>query len=280
MKIVSKYKDFYDFITQDYDADLVYVREPIIVYKNYYSLYEKKDQLEPYHSRNFSYYSRMNNIGKMYFSNQVFGIYPFVYAQPILNVVYNTVGQYADYITIVLSKTVIDNILNKDTRDEAIKDLKTAAMNELVASGKPYDHNIKLEYNYKDNKELAETLKHCVWKTECPEIFYEMKAPVFVRYSDLVFNDDSAYINNWLSYKTLGKEEWNKNNPLYVANISFNKLTANILKYWYHELFDINTYINIENFLWSIKQEPISTPDNNTKIIAHGFDLKTSFRKM
>ena len=280
MKIVSKYKDFYDFITQDYDADLVYVREPIVVYTSYYKLYEKKDQFEYYHSRNFSYYSRMNNIGEMYFSNQVFGIYPFVYAQPILNIVYNTIGQYADYITIVLSKTVIDNILNKDTRDEALKDLKTTAMNELIASGKPYDHNIKLEYNHKDNKELAEILKHCVWKTECPEIFYEMKAPVFVKYSNLVFDDDSAYINNWQTYKTLGKEEWNKNNPLYVANISFNKLSANILKYWYHELFDLNTYINIENFLWSIKQEPISTPDNNTKIVAHGFDLKTSFRKM
>ena len=43
---------------------------------------------------------------------------------------------------------------------------------------------------------------------------------------------------------------------------------------------DLNTYINIENFLWSVKQEPISNPDNNTKILAHGFDLKTSFRKM
>ena len=39
-------------------------------------------------------------------------------------------------------------------------------------------------------------------------------------------------------------------------------------------------YNDIENFLWSIKQEPISEPDNKTKIINHGFDLKTSFRKM
>ena len=37
---------------------------------------------------------------------------------------------------------------------------------------------------------------------------------------------------------------------------------------------------DIENYLWSMKQEPISEPDNDTKIISHGFDLKTSFRKM
>ena len=48
----------------------------------------------------------------------------------------------------------------------------------------------------------------------------------------------------------------------------------------YNDLADLNTYINIENFLWSVKQEPIVNPDNKTKIISHGFDLKTSFRKM
>ena len=48
----------------------------------------------------------------------------------------------------------------------------------------------------------------------------------------------------------------------------------------YNDLYDINTYNNIENFLWSIKQEPESKPDNKIKILSHGFDLKTSFRKM
>ena len=66
----------------------------------------------------------------------------------------------------------------------------------------------------------------------------------------------------------------------YITNISFQKLQENILKYWYDELNDLNTYTNIENFLWSIKQEPEAKPDNKTKILAHGFDLKTSFRKM
>ena len=40
MKIVSKYKDFYDFFTGDYDADIVYVREPVVVHTNYCDFYE------------------------------------------------------------------------------------------------------------------------------------------------------------------------------------------------------------------------------------------------
>ena len=71
-----------------------------------------------------------------------------------------------------------------------------------------------------------------------------------------------------------------KNQKHYITNISFQKLDKNVLKYWYDDLMDLNTYINIENFLWSVKQEPEANPDNKTKIVAHGFDLKTSFRKM
>ena len=47
-----------------------------------------------------------------------------------------------------------------------------------------------------------------------------------------------------------------------------------------HILDNTPIYNDIENFLWAIKQEPIAEPNNETKIINHGFDLKTSFRKM
>jgi formyltetrahydrofolate synthetase len=53
---------------------------------------------------------------------------------------------------------------------------------------------------------------------------------------------------------------------------------GNILVAW--TLDNTPVYNDIENFLWMTKQEPISEPDNKTKIINHGFDLKTSFRKM
>ena len=53
-----------------------------------------------------------------------------------------------------------------------------------------------------------------------------------------------------------------------------------MLKIWGDEVMGLGTYTNIENFLWASKQEPISEPDNKTKIINHGFDLKTSFRNV
>jgi hypothetical protein len=109
------------------------------------------------------------------------------------------------------------------------------------------------------------------FKFECKEIFQKLNAPVYVWYDYKLFND-SVYAEQISEGKVTDIR--------YITNICFNKLSFNILKYWYDELNDVNTYNNIENFLWSIKQEPISNPDNKTKILSHGFDLKTSFRKM
>ena len=41
MKIISKYKDFYDFIVQDHDADLTYIRQIGIVTENFDNLFNK-----------------------------------------------------------------------------------------------------------------------------------------------------------------------------------------------------------------------------------------------
>ena len=41
MKIISKYKDFYDYFTQDYDADLKYVRNINVVKELNYDLLKK-----------------------------------------------------------------------------------------------------------------------------------------------------------------------------------------------------------------------------------------------
>ena len=70
------------------------------------------------------------------------------------------------------------------------------------------------------------------------------------------------------------------NQSKFIINLSFIKLNPDIIRFWIDDLLDINTYNNIENFLWSIKQEPIANPDNKTKIISHGFDLKESFRNI
>lgn len=63
-----------------------------------------------------------------------------------------------------------------------------------------------------------------------------------------------------------------------MTNICFNKLALPIHKYWINDMNNI--YSDIENFLIASKLEPEPKISNNGKIIAHGFDLKTSFRKM
>ena len=65
-----------------------------------------------------------------------------------------------------------------------------------------------------------------------------------------------------------------------IKNVIFNEQPTNWLKYIKDDLDKRDVYTDIENYLWSMKQDPISEPDNKTKIISHGFDLKTSFRKM
>ena len=156
--------------------------------------------------------------------------------------------------------------MNDETKTQGYAELKRIIMDEYdkiqYKSYKPFKINF-------DNGFDA-SLKNYVWKIDCKEIFYKLNAPVFIKYYNDLF-EKSCYWNDIYP---------DKNQKRYITNISFQKLDKNILKYWYDDLINLNTYINIENFLWSVKQEPDANPDNNTKIISHGFDLKTSFRKM
>lgn len=98
-------------------------------------------------------------------------------------------------------------------------------------------------------------IKESSWKDE--EIFRQLEVPVFLYYFDMITDTERI-----------------------IKNIIFNEQITNWLKYIKDDLDKRDVYTDIENYLWSMKQEPISEPDNNTKIVSHGFDLKTSFRKM
>lgn len=281
MKIISKYKDFYDFITQDHDADLTYVRNIGLVNDYFDDLFKKDVNAIPYFSKNYGYqdtFSYKQKHGDIRFSNFIFGIYPFVFSQPILRIYYKSAGTTENTV-IILGRELVDKLLDNS---EIIS--KTALENELIPLAQK-EFNSKLigssecvNVSFSKNDKLdniKKSLKMHTWKVDCPDIFYKIESPIFVKYSyDLFVN--GTYWNNWPTKPKIYKMPYTH----YVTDISFQKLNYNILKYWYNDLFDLNTYINIENFLWSIKQEPESNPDNNTKILAHGFDLKTSFRKM
>ena len=277
MRIISKYKDFYDFIIQDHDTDLIYVRNIGLINEYLDDMFRKEGNAIPYYYK----YGRRHKNGDLEFDNLVFGIYPFVFSQPILKIFYkNKLSGNTESIFIILGRELVDKLLdsNKIVSEAAFE-------NELI----PFAQDI---FDTKHDKEICDSTKVSfltyykfeniqkslrihIWKVDCPEIFYKIESPVFVKYYNELFVD-GAYWGNWPEKHKIGNSEYTH----YVTDISFQKLNHNILKYWYDDVFDINTYINIENFLWSIKQEPEANPDNKTKIVAHGFDLKTSFRKM
>ena len=273
MKIISKYKDFYDYLVQDYDSDLVYIRNAKAIDKNYNRLFNVKD----YNILNYSdsFFGKYNHYsGELTFYNFIFGIYPYVYSQPVLRVYYTTKYNALQYFYIVLGHDLVDKILNDEYIDEAVKELENLAQtefNKLVNKGLA-DYTKVSFFNKNTLGSINNSLSRRVWKQECKEIFRKIGSPIFVNYDKDLFYDGV--------YRTSEHLFGGMNTPFYIADVSLSKLNYNILKYWYNDLYDINTYNNIENFLWSIKQEPESKPDNRTKILSHGFDLKTSFRKM
>lgn len=277
MKIISKYKDFYDYIVQDYDADLIYNRAPILIYENYDDIIEKNNNhvLGRFNLYNRRYYKTKPY--DMFLSKTIFGIYPYVYSAPMVTI--DTSDTNVIYKRVPITRGIIQYLL-EDKRYIQEASTYEDGLQQLIWLGERlFDFKKKVSF---DTKNLKERIKSIVWKEKCPEIFYNIKAPVFVEYSEDLFQD-GAYWKDWNTYPEIhakDKRYKSKYGIQYIANVSFQKLNLNILKYWYDELFDLNTYINIENFLWSIKQEPESNPDNKTKILAHGFDLKTSFRNV
>lgn len=265
MKIISKYKDFYDFIAQDHDADITYVRKPFLVYKDYTSLYSGKipGSHTPSWGRYWSYFSEEPDTAKV--SNFVFGIYPYVYSQPVLYITLQTNTLCKESFYYPLSKSEVGECLSKK-KEEAVKYLEKIANIQAFEYARNNEH-IKIPKNIKTR--LPFDFNEFYWKVECPDIFMKIGAPVFIR-------DNGTHVN----FDLYGIEFDRSKIKYYLANFWFTKLSPNLIKCWLEELMDLNTYINIENYLWAAKKEPESVPDNNTKIINHGFDLKTSFRKM
>ena len=162
MKIVSKYKDFYDYLVQDNDADLTYVRNINIVNEYYDDLFKNKENYTPYYSVHYGYTkyreNRYRELGELFFSNYIFGIYPYIYSQPTLCIAYNNLAWGGvEVIQIILSKTIVNDILNNGNFDNLIK-LAQAEFNKLV--DKRICNSAKVHFaNINTNKDLVKTLK-------------------------------------------------------------------------------------------------------------------------
>lgn len=289
MRIISKFKDFYDYLAQDYDADIVYSRIPRwtgdLRLRNLYmantSWWRNTDNTKLLHIESQVRWSNIE-IGGIEPGGIVFGVYPFVYSTPILKLFgRDDDGEDAwKYpYTVYLGSTFIETLGNEQDLKVRCKLISRFAGDTVKAYNKQHNDwwwpkldetvEYKLENYYKDK--ILDCLKGYARKIECPKIFETLGSPVFIEENDLIDFYHSPFPEKSKDKKTIKQ---------YLVDLSFNALDPNIIKYWYNDLCDLNTYNYIENFLWSIKQEPQSQQTNKEKILSHGFDLKTSFRKM
>lgn len=287
MKIISKFKDFYDYLAQDYDADIIYVREAKYrgnineissLYKSEYTWF-KRDTTKIIDFR----YVWPFKLGDLVISNFVYGVYPYVYSVPILVIAclgYDYSKECRDPLIEYLSRSFVDSLCGVDKKEEAriFNEFALECVKNYNKKNKdtfpfaPREENIEYKLSNIHGNELSYNLitTQCK-KLECSEVFDKLKSPIFI--------EEDTFIDLYHAGYQLKKED-NVRYSQYVVDLSLTAISPQIIKYWYDDLVNINTYNDIENFLWSQKQEPISEPTNKQKILNHGFDIKTSFRKM
>ena len=267
MRIISKYKDFYDYYAQDYNADVTYVRKPFVITDKI----DFSDRLGRgvVSSRYWSGRIGAHDISLQAF---IFGIYPNVYMSPYAMIRCLTVTMNSEYIPYFFTLEDLAEIRkNEDLIAFCDKKAREYISNqELLRPLKNYEY-----WTYEKN--IGESVMRNVAKAECKDVFLKYGAPVFCEYNDKVI-DTKPYLDVKEYKGEADAHKWV--NIHWIANCCFSKVGTDMLKIWGDEVMGLGTYTNIENFLWASKQEPISEPDNKTKIINHGFDLKTSFRNV
>ena len=257
MKIISKYKDFYDYMAPDFDSDNVYVRKfDVITDKTTCSdvmgTIEKIFKITLHYDKFF--YGRTDII---YTYPIIYGIYPYVYSVMAI--------EFGRGFFHIFTREEFDKIV-------AEKDFKKAIKNFLINNG--FDKKVVNEaimWNYKAKDMFINGFD----RIENTDVFKQINSPVFLYYcwgANFLMSDNNVY-NELIRRRGYARGSL-------LCNISFQKLDADIIAPFADLLYNLNTCIGIENFLYSSKQEPMAEPDNKTKIINHGFDTKTSFRKM
>ena len=283
MKIIDNRKDFYDFTCGMYDTDdsIVYVRKTQCFRHNITDEEKTIDAVQKALKNKIpskSYKTILNTEPyQLYIEHLVVGIYPNVYVIPFIVTIEYNKNMFSKWST---NKTLPLPLEFYNDDDKIL---------EYYFSKYPEEKNRKYKMN------TYGSMKKSLWGKEyfTQEFMFENKdvfekiigAPTFILINDCVssiyqYQDSSIrkFINVDMS-TPYHKERHNYNTTL-IVNPIFTDYPSFILNPIRHILDNTPIYNDIENFLWAIKQEPISEPTNDTKIINHGFDLKTSFRKM
>ena len=279
MKIISKYKDFYDYSWIDNDPDLVYVRKEKVCF----SMPDIESSYDQHIGEGVKTYWMYDKAGYIDIIGYTFGIYPYIYTVPAISV---TAG-YSSYKVHLLSKDEMMFMSILKDKKEIIQFFKSIF--DSLFKKENLKPEMTLSYPL-DHKPYQEAMRFC-WKKELPSVFLQINSPVFVLYDYDVLGQTYRNLDE-VKYdkKYINQIQLIKNSPVYkdqhtgrikpklVTNICFNKLSLSIYKYWFDEMNDV--YSDIENFLMTSKLDPEPIISNEEKILSHGFDLKTSFRNM
>ena len=268
MRIISKKgsKDFYDYMSYMYDTsdDITYVRETKYLHRNI------KDEAAMVKACCESIKEFVNNtdVGlsinqhdkckyKCFVKSVYVGIYPYVYMVPVI-MVYDNMN-WTPLLFDVLPYECYGDV---ELTSGFVKEKSGINLGGLTYSPYPFRKRNWVSSGF---------------KTENREVFSICGSPVFIlmpytlsRNGDRLNSSIHTYIANGEPFASM------------VVNPVFTDIEkVNLIKEIMKDLTENRSvYNDIENFLWSERMEPVSEPDNNTKIVNHGFDLKTSFRKM
>lgn len=280
MKIISKFQDFYEFDCYRYgepspspqwyrveDQKEILVDDKIAEKIN--SLFLCKGYTLKFDYKGKYHFNRRNTwLEPVEIESQIIGIYPYVYYIP----------------KVYFHKTVEnDNPYTKDTfKTKRIKVYLSAedSINILTIKDSFKDIMPKYGVSYKDfcyPDDIVTSGKRNSWSirntrreahdknnmiTKFPELFDIAGEPIIS-----FGNKIKGNLDKWKKYALR-------------VNVNENLSKTDLLSYYPEIISERDVYTELENYLIARHQEPISEPDNKTKITSHGFDLKTSFRNM
>lgn len=256
MNIISKFSDFYDYEAYTYgcepDKSIVYVRKTEIKKLQDFPSNIKKDLDNFYKKHTYHLYNicwlNGKNVPNANVQQVLIGVYPYVYCCTYVE----SVGYSINKLRIPIPHKLV-------TDYETIQEY----VNEYVLK-----HNITERSNYFSSEVQLVNIDIGKGKLE----------HFWSKNSDRKKISDPDIIEDRNIFDIIGCPVF----TLYENNIEYNSCINDsiLLSCFDREELDMNIYSNIEQFIVNTNIKPVTEPDNKTKIVNAGFDVKTSFRNM
>lgn len=256
MKILDSKQDFYEYDVYMYgepDTSVIWDRFTHYMDFNAHhkSYKEKFDKLvDPLILKHYSLngYRSIYNRNFVAFSQALVGIYPYVYLCVDI-AEYNRYSEAQWIIPISESEFKDRDYIRELVNNNLI-------MQNAILPNYFNINKVEKEFNSPSLRNITHKQYNDSWIKECPELFKHLNTPTFmININSNCNRADDVIVDAFI-------------------------IDTGLLKHYTREQLDQNIYSNIEQFIIEKNTMEIKEPDNKTKIINAGFDLKTSFRNI